>query len=172
MQYLAARMNLVRGQKILVDGIICIAADCDIYGNNCLVLGMNCNIYGAGCIIADKSSTILNPASKYIWEYSASISRKDEDLYKKTLTDILQKVGNDSGTEHTDDPRDECGVCMDRKKNMLLLPCCHITSCTQCVREQATDALQKIMMGEYSPEIVFKCGICNSDVKDVYRVFF
>ena len=164
-------LNFVQGANIRFSGTICMGSDCNIYGNSCIVLGMNCKVYGADCIVSDKSSTIYDKSSKYVWEYPSSITCKEDDARKKILTKIMQEVNTDSGTAICEDGDDlyECVICLDRKKNILFLPCRHVTSCTQCVRNEVTARFTKMMIENCTDD--FKCGVCNMPVKKVYRMY-
>lgn len=47
--------------------------------------------------------------------------------------------------------QDECCICLDRKSNILLLPCNHITLCDVCCRDSIYANFNK-------------CPICQHDV--------
>ncbi len=140
-----------------------LSSDVDVRENDCIVLGENCRVYSDRCIVVSRTSTIEKGSySSYLDEFTSSKSKCIDQSIQSSLIQILSELGNHT-LESTDCRENECAVCLDFTKDVIFLPCRHLTTCSNCVRELATSGLINM-----TP---ITCGVCTGEVKKIIRFY-
>lgn len=76
----------------------------------------------------------------------------------KMLINIKDLKACDSAKEE-----DDCSVCMDKKRDVIFIPCGHITHCVDCVNNMTRQSMIDVSMP--------LCCVCRKTVEKIYRAY-
>ncbi len=84
---------------------------------------------------------------------SQSLNHSDREILQR-YTDSFKSVGDDSSESSNKQKSMECLICYDRCKNIIFLPCAHLTCCVQCSVSMTN------------------CPLCRKHIEATIRTYF
>lgn len=90
------------------------------------------------------------------WRMGRRLPPSEEDAKHRDLYSRPDGAGVDEGEKPSGGDKydkDRCNVCMDRMKDMVLLPCRHVCSCQRCAAR------------------LTNCPICRTRISSVMKIF-
>jgi hypothetical protein len=93
-------------------------------------------------------------------------STEEKKTPSRWLSEKLPPYDPNKDDEKPSGEKDQCSICMERKKQCVNTPCGHADCCLKCIWQ-----IHDNMVNDKSKKDVLKCSSCRKEVEKVIRIY-